>query len=350
VSYEEILPDYPRFTEPQIVATNAIGFSIAEWLPDSQRLLVSEGDGAFGTIFILDITIGAALEYAQRRDLSGSTPIWLDEKQGVMFVDATAEGWDLRFSDGRDTVILAQHLASTFIAKSLFSGHVTIAFSSEPGALMTIDTDAQTRQLTTVDLDETTRQIPLSSTDAYRLAESPDSNWIAQYRGENLYLINVKTQTICRMDLGDYGEAGPGHVFYAHWSPNSRYLGLAIKRQKAIPELNVLNIETGELHILSLPLDTTSWPPESIGSAVWSPDSQKILVQVTSRNSEMTKTDAEWLLVDIPNWKFMYPLPNYTFAPGVGNIVWSPDGSKVAFSCPTHGKGNICIMEVEWQQ
>lgn len=345
MSYEEAPSNFPVFSKPTIVAINDVGFSIAEWLPDNQRLLVSQGDGAFGTISTLDVTTGEMVEYAQRRDVSNQ-PIWLDEAQGVMFVEATAEGWELRFSNGQNVTTLANELASVSLAKEPYSERVTAVFSLEPGALMTVDTTGQIEIVTTMELNEETKRVPLSSTDGYRLAWSPNRNWLVQYNNENLYLINAQTQSICSVDLGDYGEAGKGRVSSVQWSPDGRYLSMAIKRQRPTPELNILDIESMELNILSIPLNTETWPPESIGGSTWSPNSQIILLQAGSYDAEMGKTVANWLLVDIQAHQYTDVLPDYKFLPGIGNIVWSPDGAKVAYSCPTTQDGNICLINL----
>lgn len=345
MSYVEGKANFPVFSEPIIVATNNVGFSVAEWLPDSQRLLISQGDGAFGTISTLDIMTGEMVEYARRRDVS-SFPIWLDNVQGIMFVDATTEGWELQFSNGEEPITLANELASVFIAKDPSSERVVTAFSSEPGALMAVDATGQTSFVTATELNEETQHIPLSSDDGYHLAWSPNGDWLVQYMDENLYLINTQTQRICAFDLGDYGEAGQGRIFYVQWSPDGRYLSMAIKRQNPTPELNILDIDSMELSILSLPLDIETWPPESIGGSVWLLDSQMIFVQVGSYDDETGKIMANWILVDIQTRQYSDVLPNYKFLPGVGNITWSPDGSKVAYSCSTEQEGNICLLNI----
>lgn len=346
MSYVEEKTDFPVFSEPKIVATNSVGFSIAEWLPDSQRLLVSEGDGAFGTISTLDVTTGEMVEYAKRRDLSGTPLVWLDDAQGVIFVDATTEGWELRFSDGKEPITLANELASVSITKDPSGERVATAFSSEPGALMTVNVTGQKDSVTAIELNEETKRVPLSSDDGYHLAWSPNGDWLVQYMGENLYLIHTQTQRICSFDLGDYGEAGQGRVFYVQWSPDGRHLSMAIKRQNPTPELNILDIDSMELSVLSLPLDTETWPPESIGRSVWSPDSQTILVQVGSYDDETEKVMVNWILVDVQARQYSDVLPDYKFLPGIGNITWSPDGSKVAYSCPTGEEGNICLLNI----
>lgn len=345
MSYEEAPSNFPVFSKPTIVAINDVGFSIAEWLPDNQRLLVSQGDGAFGTISTLDVTTGEMVEYAQRRDVSNQ-PIWLDEAQGVIFVEATTQGRELRFSDGQEITTLAGELASMSLAKDPSGERVAALFSSEPGALMTVDTTGQSELVTAIELNEETKRVPSSGGNGYHLTWSPNGIWLVQYNGENLYLINTQTQNICSVDLGDYGEAGQGQMFYAQWSPDGRYLSMAIKRQRPTPELNILDIESMELNILSIPLNTETWPPESIGGSIWSPNSQIILLQVGSYDAEMGKTVANWLLVDIQAHQYTDVLPDYKFLPGIGNIVWSSDGAKVAYRCPTAQDGNICLINL----
>jgi len=343
MSYEETHSGLPVFSQPAIVATNGTGFSIAEWLPDNQHLIVTQGDGAFGTISTLDVTTGEMVEYAQRRDVS-NFPVWLDDAQGIMFVEATTAGWELRFSDGQTVTTVANELASTWLAKDPLNERVAVIFSSEPGALMTIDLMGNTEFVTAKQLDEETRRIPLSSGDGYHLAWSPDGAWLVQYKGEELYLINTQTQMICSVDLGDYGEAGSGQVFSVEWSPDSRYLSMGIQRQKATPELNILDIENMEISILSLPLETETWPPERIGRRAWSPDSQMIFLQIGRYDDEIGRTRAQLLIIDIQAHQFTDLLFEYTFLPGVGDIVWSLDGSKIAYSCHTLEEGGVCLI------
>jgi hypothetical protein len=101
-----------------------------------------------------------------------------------------------------------------------------------------------------------------------------------------------------------------------------------------------------ELSILSVPLDIETWPPDSIGGSVWSPDSQMILLQTGSYDAEIGKTVAKWLLINIQSHQYIDILPNYKFLPGVGNIVWSYDGARVAYSCHTTEEGNICLIDI----
>ncbi len=345
MSYEEVPSNFPVFSEPTIVVTNDVGFSIAEWLPDNRRLLISQGDGAFGTISTLDVTTGEMVEYAQRRDVSNQ-PIWLDEAQGVMFVEVTTEGRELRFSNGQEVTPLASELASVSLAKDTSGERVATLFSSELGALMTVDTIGQIEFVTTIGLNEDTKRVPSSGGDGYHLAWSPDRNWLVQYDGESLYLINTQTQNICSVDLGDYGEAGRGNVFGVHWSPNSRYLSMTIQRQNPIPELNILDMENMDLSILSFPLDFETWPPERIGSPVWSPDSRMILLQTGKHDAEIARTQAKLLIMNVQTHQYTNVFPDYTFFPGIGRMVWSSNGSTVAYSCHTATEGNICIMSV----
>ncbi|MFZ0544211.1 MAG: hypothetical protein WAM60_02150 [Candidatus Promineifilaceae bacterium] len=344
MSYEEALSDSPVFSEPAIVATNGAGFSIAEWLPDNQRLLVAQGDGAFGTISTLDVTTGEVVEYAQRRDIS-NFPVWLEEAQGIMFVEATTEGWDLRFSDGQIETILTSELASTWLAKDPLNEQVTAVFSSEPGALMTIDPTGHTEFVTAKQLDEETKRVPLSSGDGYHLAWSPNGAWLVQYKGEELYLINTQTQMICSVDLGDYGEAGIGRIGRAKWSSNSQYLAMTFSGAAPASQLAILDIALGEISTMQLTPEENIWPPSSPTDFTWSPD-DKFLIAKVSIGKQDGISQYGLFLVDIHNNNSFRLFPDYTFL-GIGqSLTWSPDGSMIAFRCPTTEAGHVCIINV----
>ncbi|VAW42850.1 hypothetical protein MNBD_CHLOROFLEXI01-2077 [hydrothermal vent metagenome] len=345
MSYVEAKSDFPVFSEPRIIVTNDVGFSIAEWLPDNQRLLVSQGDGAFGTISTLDVTTGEMIEYAKRRDLSGSPLIWLDNAQGVMFVDATTEGWELRFSDGKEPITVANELASTSLAKDPSSERVVTAFSLEPGALMTVDTIGRTDRVMSTELNEETKRVPLSSGDGYHLTWSPNGNWLVQYLRDDLFLIDAQTQKICSVELGDYGEAGIGQVGYAKWSPNGQYLAMTYAGPTPASQLAILDVSSGKISTIQITPEENIWPPSSLNDFTWSPDGKFLIAKVNIGKQDGI-SQFGLFLVDIHNNNSFRLFPNYAFL-GVGqSLTWSPNGSRIAFRCPTIKEGNVCIIDV----
>lgn len=344
MSYDGTGSNFPIFSEPIVVATNHVGFSIAEWLPDNQRLLISQGDGAFGSISTLNVATGEIVEYAQRRNLSGSSLIWLEEAQGVMFVDATPEGWELRFSDGAEVITLANELASVFLAKDPSGERVATSFSLEPGALMTVDVAGQTELITTTALNEETKRVPLSSSDGYHFAWSPNGNWLVQYLREDLFLLDTYTRSLCSIELGNYGEAGIGRVGYAKWSPDSQYLAMIFSGPTPTAQLAILDITSGELSIMQLTPEENVWPPFSLNDFTWSPDGKYLIAKVSVGKQDGI-SQFGLFLVDIYSKNSFRLFPNYAFL-GVGqSLTWSPDGSKIAFGCPTIQEGNVCLIE-----
>lgn len=346
-SEQDEIIDHPVFSPPQVIMTSTMDISVAEWLNDNQRLLISEGNGAFSKISLLDVTTGKTVEYAQRRDISTSTPIWIDGQNGVLFADTTPDGWVLRFSDGLNTMTVAENLASTHLAKPFLSQQTAMLYSSEPGALKSIDDQNFTIEV----LNESTSEInqpiiPLSTTDSHRLAWSFDMQWIAQYYSEQLYLIDLATEKVCALELQDYGEAGKSRIGYAQWSPNSRYLAMAVTDQTTATQLAILDILTMEIQSISFSPEVVGWPPAYVNGFTWSPNSSSLIVKVGLGHQDNT-SQFGLFFVDLDSNDYVRILSDYTFLGTGYDIIWSSDGSKIAYRCPTLNNGQICILEVQ---
>lgn len=335
-------PSHLSFSEPIIVATTDEWFSSIQWLPDNRHLLVTREKNESEVIFTLNTETGETVEYAKRHNLSGF-PIWVSQPQGVIFVEATTEGWDLRFTNSKDTSILATKLASVYLSKSPITEQVTYSFSLEPGALINTNTIGQIKLLTQTKFNAEINHIPVSSDNGYRLSWSPDGKWLLQYLHEKAFLINAETQEFCLIDISN--ESEEKRIGSVQWSFDSQILSFITINQYAYPQLYTLNIENLNMSIVSFPDQSGI---DQIGNFTWSTQENIILLQIFRQNESVEKKLAQWILVDIFAENYFYIHPDYLFLPGEGKPAWSYDGNSVAYTCRTtdNDKSNICILNI----
>ncbi|NJN68683.1 MAG: hypothetical protein HC884_19245 [Chloroflexaceae bacterium] len=104
-----------RFSEPTVILTNTGGtITIASWLPDNQRLLLTRSiaGSARETIETVDMRTGLVQRRAERHALPGK-PVWVEPQQAIAFVDAIPnEGWMLKMGTAPPYEVAQTNLAS----------------------------------------------------------------------------------------------------------------------------------------------------------------------------------------------------------------------------------------------
>jgi hypothetical protein len=113
--------DKYEFSEPQVVLTNTGSIAIVNWLPDSNRLLVTRSypKSYRERIETVDIRTGEVQLYAERDHHNGK-PVWLSAIQGVAYSTVLEDQIELRVGrvqpSGIDTIAIAgrNHIALGF--------------------------------------------------------------------------------------------------------------------------------------------------------------------------------------------------------------------------------------------
>lgn len=354
------------FSEPQVVLTSTIGIEIAEWLPNSQRLLIVRG----ASIETFDAVTGSRQQYAQLQSAPGWPPFWLSESEAVAYRDweftdkeRGKARWDLWVSTGPSAQ--AQRAV-----QGLFEFGISVApdgsllrFSRTPQQLLPLPATVRRffhEMVIPIDLTDLLYPkygIPIP--EGYRPREfqvtrRPDGSQLALYANPYLYLVNVNTQFICEVDLGRGREGLPRFPLAAQWSPNGRYLAMITTAQfpgdlVRFSEVTVLDTVIGDQR--QLPLEGDAQEID------WAPDSRHLLV-LSMLDKSQWRPVQKLFVADTWTDKSREVSPEHIFGGGTGfnlQMAWSPDGRKVAVKCPLWPEGQaiaedrICLITVEIQ-
>jgi dipeptidyl aminopeptidase/acylaminoacyl peptidase len=354
------LEDYV-FSEPKVVLTSTSALGIAGWLPDSERLLITQ-DAPQGHQLIetFDIRAGKKQIYADRHGVNGK-PVWLSGLEAVAYSTIVGERHELWISYGDPGKV--ERIAPDVEGLSLATdGQRLVYFSPSLGGdqPQLWNASAKTAQSMAIDLAQWKYPKHLE-TEAYKpvpghtfqAAWQPAGAQIAFYGYAWLFLVDTKTNQGCEADLA-WGEL-PRSVLYAQWSPNGRYLAMISTahvpgRLPSFSDLIILDVITGKQYRHDL-------KATYVGDVAWSPDNQTMAV-LRPKEEELKKgySRLELFFINILDGKLQQFLFPQTFgSAGTGwEINWSPKGNSIAVECPVWPKAGqrwivedrICIIDV----
>lgn len=341
------------FFDPVEIAHNKMGFQISDWLPDNQSLLILQDDAGKQIISTLNVNTGEIKDYATRIGIPGN-PIWLEERQGIAYVDVTTEGWRLEFSDAvsDSPQMLFADIASVYLAINHKTSELTTIISDNGSQLARVTTNNQVAPLMSEKAILTDATVPISADSMFRLVWSPDGNWLVQYKQNQLRILDSISGSNCQLDIKDYRGRGEGRILYAQWSPSSRYLGMILYTETVpLTELSILDTVTGEIHIIDKILQDENAPSTlTINDFAWSPTDQYVIVKAHTENSEEDNIlPYRFVLIDIENEQAISILPTYTFSGAGQSLAWSPDSSLIVYRCPSDSSDHICMMKANVQ-
>ncbi len=366
--------DY-TFSEPKVVLTAADNlYSIIEWLPDGQRVLMTENlistrlaesDKMLQqSIKLYNPETGEAQVYATRYQIDGP-PAWQAESNAVVYpamnflgrdkntnhIEFTRQLW-LSHGDPDAVQMIADNLSQYPLAVK------------PDGSQMAYLEDEQIARRN--GLLEFISSAPFDpghwdySKIRNTLAVSYEMAWQAgtpliflyseggmQLGGGYTFILNADTGQTCELDLG-------GWAVQAHWSSDGRYLA-AIRatissRPVGLTDLVVLNTVTGTLFTSDVvPHDADS--RHYVDDFAWAPDNHHLLAigSVYSAGNTGLPDRAGMYLVDFGSGQIASLLPADKFYANLGenNLAWSPDGSKLLVLCPTAEDERLCYIAVE---
>jgi Tol biopolymer transport system component len=175
-------------------------------------------------------------------------------------------------------------------------------------------------------------RLPALSPDGRHLAlwSTPVSNEInPRFQNWFFYLFDLQ-QASFRQVTDQLATLPSGMPF---WSPDGKALAVRFWRAGVDEGMSVLNIETGELRQL----------PEAVdkgGDIVWSPDGEKIAF----RSARDLNVEIYLLNLTDDTIRNLTQHPASDFQP-----AWSPDSREIAFVSNRSGGGNIYIMRADGQ-
>ncbi|MFN8489720.1 MAG: hypothetical protein U0350_19200 [Caldilineaceae bacterium] len=354
------------FGAPQVVITHTAPMGIAGWLPDNQTLLINRRESLnnqFNTIDIFNTQTHVLQTYA-RREHAPSVPVWIPTPGVVAYVDGHNLAGELWVSAGNPAQ--ARLLAQNPYGPSLTlvpDGHRLSFTFPRYGATVLYVWDATTSMLQNQPVDLARWRYakfgPPRDLDSFVANWRPNGKQIAFTGGPWLFLWDTSTGTACQVDLGVRAYA-PRLGANAQWSPDGRYLALqtfaADSSSRTYNELTVLDLVTGELKSIVLPLPSINNTVPYMETFAWTPDSQTIslLGRVTMINGLGDLMGLH--LVNIINQAFQRVLPDRVFETTSNGLqlAWSPNGDKLAVQClalaadqRNFKEDRICLLPVQ---
>jgi hypothetical protein len=346
------------FSEPKVIFSREAPIEIVEWLPDSQRLLLHIRNQTRQSIEVLDTATGQAEVYADNLQ-SANQVHWVAGENAVVYTDHKTQEFSgvdqygvwLSRGQGQQPQLLLED------AEQL---------RTEVGARQLSPEIAQALNVYDFPFDPERWRYDKYPEDSYYLQSwsdvkfassvSPDGSKAVFYGVPWLYLVDLKTNQPCEVDLGKtyFTEQGPLRVFNALWSPNGNLLAMQTAigyREQSMysNKLVILDTLTGELYHPEV-----EW--SHIWDVEWFPDNRYLTVMGYSNEIDQPQLNEQIGIVDSLTQEFRLMLPNLVFAQGSQagfQLALSPDGKSLIVNCPIVSdeyplgfKGQVCLISI----
>jgi WD40 repeat protein len=386
----ESIPEEYTFSEPQVVLTDRFGADIIGWLPDSQRVLLTQlvSDEAGNNtgkenIELFNPQTGKTQVYATYRSDMGSQPAWVEGLNAVLYTNNVFLK-DNRNSGTPTPALEFQHQLGLswgdsenvyFVenTKLLTDRYPTFSSAIKPDGSQIIYRSGYDKQLTQYDTSSGTlvksQPIPFDATkweyegytpQIYNMIWRPDttqlflsSEGFGGVHGSYSFLFDTKTETVCEIGFGsEWGQKKWATI--ARWSPNGRYLAIIRVQgfQASSSDLTILDTTTGNLSTMEFyPQDMKG--RHYITDIAWAPDNYHLVAigETTSfpHCAPNCNSYRRLYLVDFISKKAELLFPSYQVGGGQWDtsLAWSPDGSKIMAKCSTETEGRLCLVPVQ---
>ncbi len=389
---EESKPEQYTFSEPEGLPNSSALINIIEWLPDSQKVLITRdiSNTTNENIELFNPQTGETHIYAVRKANMWFPPLWIEKLKSVIYSDiliisssydnngkvissSIVEKHQVRLSRGNPNntqifedvqyspAIMPHEWIISSLAVNPNSSQIVYLKSNgeQPYQLYsrlisneTLEAEQQSKIQWINSGERSPFEVP------YKMSWRTNSSQTffyspGSFTNQTLLLDNDSGQ-VCTLSLG-------GWVYVARWSPNGRYLAAITSKGSHYPlsenyDLVVLDMASGILY----PIDSTKvGPPEMkdccrhiISEITWAPDNRHLAIVGTATFSGTAnntyKPIATLYLVDFLSGKVDNPFPQYEFNPNLGSgLAWSPDGLKLLATCSTETKNGLCLVPVQ---
>ncbi len=350
-----------HFSEPQVVLTHTSAIGIAGWLPDSQQLLITRDIPGTNrnSIDIFNVRTGELSTYAERDGYNGK-PVWLQALRAVAyatFADQHLELW-ISHGDPQQVERLVPDVWGLSLAVEPDGKHLWYFSRSDPDRPRRLN--VETRAIQPAPLDLALLRYPKPGLEwamrdrspSFRMVWRPDGSRIVLYSQFWTFLLDVRTNQVCELDLGEYIPEAmdiPPWAMEAQWSPNGHYLAFITTDSLNAPlrrtELTILDMETGERRTLS-PGPDVEPGRHYVTDMAWAPDSRYLAVLGIVRMTEAGSEKAGVFIVNGAKGEFQQILSEYDFGGGqwLSQLAWDSTGSQLAVNCPNPEEGRLCII------
>lgn len=360
-----------QFSEPKIVLTHPAAIGIAGWLSDGQRLLITRDVPGTNrqSVDVFDVQTGELSIYAERDGSSGK-PVWLPDLKAVAFLTLVAEEGEeqpiryrpelwISYGNPQQVERLTSDVRGA-LAVEPDGKRLWYFLRSEPDHLQIYDMETRSVQAAPLDLAPLRYLKPglewamRDRSPEFKMVWRPDGSQVVLYSQFWTFLLDLKTNSVCELDLGDYIAERmdiPPWALEAQWSPDGRYVAFITTGSLNLPfrhtELTILDMRTGERRTLS-PSPDIEPGRHYVTDMTWSPDNRYLVVLEVVRMTEAGTEKEGLFIVNAATGEFQQILPEYEFGGGSESmqLAWDPTGSFLAVNCPTPEEGKLCIISV----
>jgi Tol biopolymer transport system component len=243
--------------------------------------------------------------------------------------------------------ILADNLPQLYIAFKPDSGEILYLADEKIFKL-----DNILKNLPPVDFDPTQWNYATPYKDdvyvQHEMAWQPNTSLIFLFshdywgRGGYTFILNADTGQVCELDFG-------GWATEAHWSSNGRYLAIGRATKFHPTDLALLDTITGKLTTLNN-APKNEYGQRYLNGFTWAPDNRHLVaiggVLAPKIGQDNHNVQGLFLIdIDSVQSKMITFAENfYTNSPQ--SMIWSPNGSKLVFRCPTKEVDRLCFISV----
>lgn len=320
------------FSNPEVIFSREAPIEIIEWLPDNRHLLLHIRHQTRQSIEVLDTATGQTEVYANNLQ-SANQVRWVANENAVVYTDHKTQEfsgvdqyglWLSRGQEQEPQLLLedAEQLRTEAGARQL---PPEIA-----QALDVYDFPFDPEQWRYDKYPEDNYFIEAWAEKQFLSAISPDESKAVFYGIPWLYLVDLKTNQPCEIELGKYVRAGE-----VAWSPDSRLLAMLVTRTDSpqmlwpFSRLVFLNTETGEIYQPDLGISY-------VWEMAWTSNSRYFIAMGETGDGENAYLQQQLVLIDVLGQDFKRMLPDHVFGgaqPGF-QLALSPDNQVLGVSCP----------------
>jgi WD40 repeat protein len=348
-----------EFGDPQIVLTEKSTMEIVQWLPESDKVLITldTPPQVHQLIETFDVKTKQTQLFAERDGAYGF-PVWLEPLQAIAystFIDDHEELW-ISYGSLQDHEQISNRVYGGSLAANkdlLFflspsAGGQPQVWNSELKSTATIPFDLRGWLYSKYVKPYFSGMVGVGN---FLAAYKPDGSLITLNANPWLFLLDTHTQQICEVELGEFGEL-PLWAFITGWSPDGRFLAMLTTNTEPgalfhFSDLALLDTATAELKTIKELAPDVIPGQHYVTDFAWSPDSRYIAaIAVTGMKDGVEK---KGLFLVNPYTDKAQPIPSSTLSIGgswTQEIAWSGDGTQLAVVCQNGSETSLCIFPI----
>jgi WD40 repeat protein len=348
-----------EFGDPQIFLTEKSTLEIIQWLPESDKVLITLDTSP--QVHQLIETFNVKTKQTQlfaESDGAYGFPVWLEPLQAVAYSTFVDDHEELWISYGSPQV--HEQISNRVYGGSLAANNDLLFFLSPSAEGKPQIWNSELKSTTTIPLDLRgwlySKYVKpyfsgMVGVGNFLAAYKPDGSLIALNANPWLFFLDTHTQQICEVGLGEFGEL-PLWAFMTRWSPDGRFLAMLTTNTEPgalfhFSDLTLLDTAKGELKTIKGLAPDVIPGQHYVTDFAWSPDSRYIAaIAVTGAKDGV---EEKGLFLVNPYSGEAQPIPLSRISIGgswTQEIAWSGDGTQLTVICQVGSETSLCIFPI----